>query len=132
MSVSAVASSPPSDVSSLGSLATSSSSEVTADLSAFTQAQSSGNKSGADAALLQLKNDLASEQTAMLSTMTGSADGTSGTSAADTGNTLLSNVFSLSSNANISSAQGNLQNLAAQSVSNMSAPSVQSGVDLYA
>ena len=131
MSVSAVASSP-TNVSSPDSLASSSSSGVTADLSAFTQAQSSGNKSGADAALIQLKSDLASEQTAMLSTMMGSADGTSRTSAADTGNTLLSNVFSLSSNANIISAQGNLQNGIAQSVSGASASSAQSGVNLYA
>lgn len=119
MSVSAVASSP-SDVTSLAALTTSNSgsSGIATDLSAFTQAESSGDKSGADAALVQLKSDLASEQTALLSEMMGSADGTSDSS--DAGNALLSGVLNLSSNANISSALGDVQNLAAQSGSTTS------------
>ena len=129
MPVSAVASSP-ADVSSLAAQA-SSSGGVTADLSNFTHAQSAGNKSGADAALVQLRSDLASEQTAMLSAMMGSADGGLNPSAVDTGTSLLSTVFSLGSNANITSALGSVQNLASQSASN-AVPSTQGSINTYA
>ena len=119
MPVSAVASSPV-DVSSLAAQVSPGSSGITADLSTFTQAQSSGNTSCADAALVQLKSDLASEQISMLSGMMGSPDGSSDPPVSGTGNSLLSTVLSLSSNSNISSALGDVQNLAAQSTGSLS------------
>ena len=127
MAVTAVASTP-SVLSPVAALGTSSStSGVTADLTNFTHARSAGNKSSADAALVQLRSDLASEQTAMLSAMMGSADGTAAPSAADTGSSLLSSVFGLGSSANSSAALRSVGSLATQSASSGSA-----SISLYA
>ena len=68
-----------------------SSDAVTVDLSAIAKAASSGDASSKDAAVKQLKSDLASEQTALLSSLVSS--GFSADDATDTGNQLLSKLF---------------------------------------
>ena len=57
-----------------GSSSSSGTSSIASDLQAYTTAKSSGDTSTADAAVVQLKSDLAAEQNSLVSMLTGSTD----------------------------------------------------------